>query len=70
MAETPPTNTVPELVPGVSSATETRVLDWERVPVNLSGAAREAERDAAFLDFIFPCSRCMHVNVSVHSFSG
>ena len=54
-AETPPTNIAPALLPGLSSETETRCLDWEREPVNLSGDEREEKRAAAFLDFIFPC---------------
>ena len=54
-AETPPTNTAPGLPPGLRSLTETRVFDCDRGPVNLSGVEREAEREAAFFGFIFPC---------------
>ena len=56
MAETPPTNTAPELLPSLSSDTQTNLLDPDSEPVNFSGEEREAERVAIFLDFL----PCMH----------
>ena len=63
-AETPPTNTLPVLLPSLSSDTLDRLRPSEKEPVNFSGDEREANSAVDFLDFILPCV-CVCVCVCV-----